>query len=80
MTSGCLCRASSEEFFMGFGVPELLVFFFLSSTILCIVALLDILRSDFTGNNKLVWLLAVIFFPWIGSLAYFVFGRQQKVS
>lgn len=65
---------------MGFGVPELLVIFFLLGAILCIVALLDILRSEFTGYNKLVWLLAVIFFPLIGSLAYFVFGRKQKVS
>lgn len=65
---------------MGFGVPELLVIFFLLGAILCIVALLDLLRSKFTGYNKLVWLLAVIFFPLIGSLAYFAFGRKQKVS
>jgi len=64
---------------MGFSVPELLVLIFLLGAILCIVALLDILRSEFTGYNKLVWLLAVIFFPLIGSLAYFVFGREQKV-
>ncbi|MHC1697795.1 MAG: PLDc N-terminal domain-containing protein [Geobacteraceae bacterium] len=65
---------------MGFGIQELFVICFLLSTILCIVALLDILRSEFTGYNKLVWLLAVIFFPLIGSLAYFIFGRKQKVS
>lgn len=65
---------------MGFGIQELFVICFLLSTILCVVALLDILRSEFAGYNKLVWLLAVIFFPLIGSLAYFVFGRKQKVS
>jgi len=65
---------------LGFGIQELFVICFLLSTILCIVALLDILRSDFTGHNKLVWLLAVAFFPLVGSLAYFVFGRKQKVS
>jgi hypothetical protein len=65
---------------MGFGIHEMFVLFFLLSTMLCIVALLDILRSEFTGYNKLVWLLVVIFFPLIGSLAYFVFGRKQKVS
>lgn len=65
---------------MGFGIQELFVICFLLSTILCVVALLDILRSEFTGYNKLVWLLAVIFFPLLGSLAYFVFGRKQKVS
>ena len=65
---------------MGFGIQELFIICFLLSTILCIVALLDILRSDFTGYTKLVWLLVVVIFPLIGSLAYFIFGRKQKVS
>lgn len=65
---------------MGFGIQELFVISLLLSTILCVVALLDILRSEFTGYNKLVWLVAVVFFPLIGSLAYFVFGRKQKVN
>jgi len=65
---------------LGFGIQELFVICFLLSTILCIVALLDILRSDFTGHTKLVWLLVVVIFPLIGSLAYFIFGRKQKVS
>lgn len=65
---------------MGFGIQELFVISFLLSTILCILALLDILRSDFTGHTKLVWLLVVVIFPLIGSIAYFIFGRKQKVS
>lgn len=65
---------------MGFGMQELFVICFLLSTILCLVALLDILRSEFAVHGKLVWLLVVAFFPLIGSLAYFVFGRKQKVS
>jgi hypothetical protein len=65
---------------MGFGMLELFVILFLLGTILCIVALIDILRSEFTGNNKLVWLLVVIFFPLIGSILYFVLGPKQKVS
>ena len=43
-----------------------------------LVALVDILRSEFTENNKLVWLLAVVFVPVVGWLAYFAFGRSQK--
>lgn len=64
---------------MGFGLQEMFVICILLSTILCIVAVLDILRSEFVGHNKLVWLLAVAIFPLLGSVAYFVFGRQQKV-
>ncbi len=67
------------EVLLGLGIQEMFVICFLLSTILCVVALLDILRSEFTGSNKLVWLLAVVFFPLIGSLAYFLFGRKQKV-
>jgi len=65
---------------LGFGIQELFVVCFLLSSILCVFALFDILRSEFTGYNKLVWLLAVVFFPLIGTLAYFIFGRKQKVS
>lgn len=64
---------------MGIGPAELLVILILGS-IPAIFAVIDILRSEFTGNNKLVWLLAVAFFPLLGSIAYFVFGRRQKLS
>jgi len=65
---------------LGFGIQELFVVCFILSSILCVLAVFDILRSEFTGYNKLVWLLAVVFFPLIGTLAYFIFGRKQKVS
>jgi len=65
---------------MGFGVVEILVIFFvLFGSIPSILALFDILRSEFTGNNKLLWLLVVLVFPLFGALLYFVLGRKQKV-
>ena len=45
-----------------------------------ILAFIDILRSNFEGNNKIIWLLAVIFVPFIGAIAYFIIGRKQKIS
>jgi len=47
---------------------------------LTIIALIDILRSDFKGNNKLIWVLVVIFFNLLGVLLYLAIGRQQKVT
>lgn len=48
--------------------------------LLMIGALIDILRSDFGDPlNKVVWALAVIFLPLLGSLLYFLIGRSQKV-
>lgn len=43
-----------------------------------VVALVDVLRSEFTENNKLIWLLAVVFAPVVGWVAYFALGRSQK--
>ena len=43
-------------------------------------ALVDILRSEFTGSNKLIWLLAVIMVPMIGMILYWFIGRGQKIE
>jgi len=64
---------------MGIGIAELLVIFVIGS-IPSLIALIDILRSEFTGSNKLVWLLVVFLFPFLGALAYLAIGRKQKIS
>ena len=64
---------------MGIGIAELLVIFVIGS-IPSLFALIDILRSEFTGSNKLVWLVVVFLFPLLGALAYFAIGRKQKIS
>lgn len=52
------------------------LFFFL----LPLIAIIDIVRSKFEGNMQLIWVLIVIFFNIIGSILYFVIGRNQKIS
>lgn len=42
-------------------------------------ALVDILRNEFTGSNKIIWLLAVIMVPMIGMILYWFIGREQKI-
>jgi 4-amino-4-deoxy-L-arabinose transferase-like glycosyltransferase len=65
----------------GIGIPELIILLFLLLLgIPWIIAFIDILRSDFEGNNKLIWLLVVIFVPFIGLIAYFFIGRKQKIK
>lgn len=44
-----------------------------------IYSIYDILRSDFKGNNKIIWLIVVIFLPVIGSLFYLLMGRFQNI-
>ncbi len=55
------------------------VFLFLP-TLLWIIALVDILKSNFKdSNNKILWVLVVILLPVIGSVLYFIIGKNQKI-
>ena len=68
---------------LGFIGPQELILILIISLflfILPIIALVDIIRSEFTGNNKIVWVLIVIFFNIIGSILYFLMGKNQKVK
>ena len=51
-----------------------------SGIIFTIIALIDILKSEFSGNNKIVWTLVVLFLNLFGALLYFAIGRNQKVK
>jgi Phospholipase_D-nuclease N-terminal len=45
-----------------------------------LICFVDILRNEFTGNNKIVWFLVVFFLPVIGPILYFFIGTDQKIS
>jgi hypothetical protein len=65
-------------FLAGIGFYEILVIFI--PTILWIWALIDVLRSNFKDStSKIVWLIAVIFVPFLGAILYLLFGRRQRV-
>jgi phospholipase D-like protein len=64
--------------FAGMSILALVLFGFVLA-FLWLVALVDILRSDFEGNDKIVWILVVIIFPFIGSILYFAIGRSRKI-
>ena len=65
---------------MGMGVMELIVLLFVLFVPIWLIALVDILRNDFKGNDKLIWILVVIFVPFLGPLCYFFIGRKQKIG
>ena len=65
---------------MGLGIFELLILAFLIGFLPFIFAFVDILKNEFTGSNKLIWVIVVLFAPVIGSIAYFFFGTKQKVK
>lgn len=62
------------------GLIEIIMILFLIGFIPFIIAFIDILKNEFEGYNKLIWLLAVLFAPLIGSIAYFIIGKKQRIQ
>ncbi len=58
------------------GIEMLIVFILI---LLPLIALIDILKSRFEGNSKLIWVIIVLFFNILGSIFYFAIGRRQKL-
>lgn len=65
---------------MGLGLTEIILLLVLLCVPIWLIAFVDILKNDFNENNKLIWLLVVIFVPFIGPLCYFFIGRKQKIG
>ncbi len=60
--------------------PLIILIFSIGFFVLFIWALVDILKSEFTGYNKIIWVLLVLFIPVLGTILYFIIGRKQKVQ
>lgn len=48
--------------------------------VLMIIALIDLLKHDFKGNDKIVWSIIIIFLPVLGAILYFLIGRNQQIK
>jgi len=64
-------------------IQSLLSFYLL--VIIClsyvwIMALVDILKNEFTGSNKIIWLLVVAFLGPVGLILYFTIGKKQQIG
>lgn len=57
------------------------VLIILFGLLLPIIALIDVLRSNFKGSNdKLIWVLVILFLNVFGSVLYFLIGTGQKIK
>ena len=65
---------------MGVLVSSFLMIFIVFTFILYIYILIDILKHEFTGYNKIIWILVLIFFPILGAILYLVFGKSQRIK
>ena len=48
--------------------------------ILDIVAIVEIFKGSRDTGSKLLWTLLILFFPVVGLLIYFLFGRNTTVA
>ena len=37
-------------------------------------------KEPSTGNDKLIWILVIIFAHWVGALIYFIVRRPQRIA
>lgn len=69
--------------FIGIGILEIILILLAGAVLvlLPIMALVDIVRSEFRGpNDKVIWVLIVLFLNLIGAILYFLIGRKQRTS
>lgn len=48
--------------------------------LLPLLALISALMSTLPINAKILWILLIIFLPFLGSLLYFLIGRNQSTN
>ena len=48
--------------------------------LLPLLALISALMNTFRGNDKIIWILVIIFLPFLGSVLYFLIGRNQRTN
>jgi len=68
---------------IGIGPYELVVLLIIISILALpfgIISIIDILKSSFEGNGKIVWLLVVILLGIPGVILYRVIGKKKKIS
>jgi hypothetical protein len=69
------------EFFIdnvSFGLFIWQVFLFIN-ILFWIFCMVDVLKNSFQGNDKLIWILVLLFVPIIGSFLYFLIGRKKRI-
>lgn len=68
---------------IGLGGQELILIFFVLAllVLLPILALIDVIRSNFRGqNDKLIWVIVIVFMNMIGAVLYLTIGRNQRIA
>ena len=69
------------QMFGSLGAPEIiLILIALFILALPILTIIDIVRSKFESNIQMIWVIIVLFLPFIGPILYFIIGTRQKIK
>ncbi|MDO8583519.1 MAG: PLD nuclease N-terminal domain-containing protein [bacterium] len=57
----------------------ILLFFIIGIILIWVITLIDILSKRWKSSmDKLIWILLVLFLPFLGTILYMIVGRKQK--
>ena len=65
-----------DNFSFGLMIWQIILFVTLFFWLFCVI---DVLRNSFNGNDKLVWILVLLFVPILGPFLYFFIGRKKRI-
>ena len=72
-------KTTAMTFLFLFGDGLLITLFvILFIFLLPLLALISVLMNNFPGNEKVIWVLIIIFLPFLGSVLYFLIGRGKR--
>jgi hypothetical protein len=57
--------------------PLIMALIALSVILFPLTAIIHIMKSEFKGNDKLIWVIIILFMPIIGSILYFAIGKSK---
>lgn len=69
-----------NDFSYGLFFWQLLILTIIPFTGLWIYCLIDLVRNKFEENDKIIWVLILMFIPFIGSILYLFIGRKKKLK
>lgn len=72
--------SSMTTLFLFGGGLFVVLFVILFIIILPLLALISVLTNEFQGNDKIMWVLIIIFLPFLGSVLYFLIGRDRRIN
>ena len=66
-----------DNFSFGLMIWQIILFVTLFFWLFCVI---DVLRNSFNGNDKIVWILVLLFVPILGPFLYFFIGRKKRIQ